>query len=67
MTKRDFSATIEARRYVAHCVAQLVDPACGHLNEFIYDAADEFTIRCREKALVRLVAKLRKEAKGKTA
>lgn len=65
--KRDYVETRKARRYVARCVAMLIDN--GSNNEFIFQdetdpakAVDEFTVRRRKVALARLVAKLRRDA-----
>jgi len=62
--RRDYSATTEARRYVARCVADMIDPANGHENAFIVDGAERngATRRRRRIALDRLVLRLRRES-----
>ena len=59
---RNYDATKAARRYVAACAATILDQDSGHGNDYLYEDADDATVRRREKALARLVARLRREA-----
>jgi hypothetical protein len=62
MARHNFDETKKARRYVARVAAKLLDVTVSGGHEWLYDGADEPTVRRREIALRRLVDRLRREA-----